>query len=74
SFEPLACECLVGGDASLSVRVFDRESGRVDLMVIGIAIDQLKTHQDVLALINELRDDLGIIRMSHLDTEPSSQA
>lgn len=74
SFEPLACECVIGADASLSVRIYDRESGRVDLMVIGIALDQVKTQHDVLALINELRDELGSVGMNPLDIEPSSQA
>lgn len=73
-FEPLACECIIGADASLSVRIYDQESGRVDLMVIGIAIDQIKTQHDIQALINELRDELGSIGMSPLDTQPSPQA
>lgn len=73
-FDPLACECVIGADASLSVRIYDRESGRVDLMVIGIALDKVKTHQDVVALINELRDELGSVGTHLLDGEPSLQA
>ncbi|PHN20658.1 DUF1652 domain-containing protein [Pseudomonas sp. ICMP 561] len=74
SFEPLACECVISADASLSVRIYDRESGRVDLMVIGIALDQVKTQHDVLSLISELRDELNSVGMNPLDVAPSSQA
>jgi len=56
-FAPLACECVLG-DVSLSVRVYDRETGRVDLMVTGIALSDLQQHDDVQRLVEELRDEL----------------
>ncbi|HEX8595783.1 MAG TPA: DUF1652 domain-containing protein [Pseudomonas sp.] len=73
SFEPMACECALCADGSLTVRVFDRESGRVDLVVTGIAVDVLKTHADVRTLIEELRDELASVAMG-FDLGQSSQA
>ncbi|NVZ66010.1 DUF1652 domain-containing protein [Pseudomonas gingeri] len=62
-FAPLACECVLD-DASLSVRVYDRETGRVDLMVAGIALSDLQQREDVLRLIDELRDELACNALS----------
>jgi hypothetical protein len=73
SFEPMACECVICSDSSLTVRVFDRDSGRVDLVVTGIAVDTLKTHDDVHTLIDELRDELASVSVG-LDIEQRSQA
>ncbi|WP_248745964.1 DUF1652 domain-containing protein [Pseudomonas sp. MWU12-2037] len=56
-FAPLACECLLG-EASLSVRVYDPESGRVDLMVTGIALNLLHRREGALRLLEELREEL----------------
>jgi hypothetical protein len=74
SFIPLACECVIGADASLTVRIFDRESGRVDLMVSGVAVNTLKTRQDVADLVSELRDELIAVTAPRPAIEPSSQA
>ncbi|KPA87539.1 Protein of unknown function (DUF1652) [Pseudomonas asplenii] len=57
-FAPLACDCVLG-DASLSVRVYDRESGRVDLMVAGIALGGLRQREDAVRLLKELQDELA---------------
>jgi hypothetical protein len=73
SFEPMACECVVCSDGSLTVRVYDLASGRVDLVVTGIAIDTLKTHEDVRRLIEELRDELASVSTGS-DFGQSSQA
>lgn len=74
SFEPMACECVIGADASLTVRIYDRDTGRVDLMVTGIGVDKVKTQQDVADLITELKDELATVGMRRPDVEPSSQA
>lgn len=73
SFEPLACECIIGADASMTVRIYDRDSGRVDLMVTGIAVDKVKTQHDVAELISELRDELTSIGTGRPGTESFSQ-
>ncbi|WP_445177936.1 DUF1652 domain-containing protein [Pseudomonas sp. McL0111] len=59
SFAPLACECLVTGEHSLTVKLFDPESGRVDLVISGLDLGSLRTPEAVDALIDELRYELG---------------
>ncbi|NWA04179.1 DUF1652 domain-containing protein [Pseudomonas gingeri] len=68
-FAPLACECVLG-DASLSVRVYDRQTGRVDLMVAGIALSDLQQREDALRLIDELRDELACNTLSRSAEKP----
>ncbi|WP_426118118.1 DUF1652 domain-containing protein [Pseudomonas sp. DSP3-2-2] len=70
SFTPMACECTVSPDGSLMVRIYDRDSGRVDLVVTGIAVDTLKSHDVVLTLIEELRDELTSVSMSSVLGQP----
>ncbi|KAA0945615.1 MULTISPECIES: DUF1652 domain-containing protein [unclassified Pseudomonas] len=55
---PLNCEFTLCRDASLTLKVFDAESGRVDLVVTGISINKLKNPQDVENMIEELRYEL----------------
>jgi len=74
SFQPLACECVTSADGSLTVRIFDRATGRVDLMVTGIAMSTVKTLEDVAVLVEELRDELATVSVSHPELQPSSQA
>lgn len=56
-FAPLACECVLG-EASLSVRVYDPETGRVDLMVTGISLSVLHQREGALRLLDELLEEL----------------
>ncbi len=58
SFEPLACECDVHPGPSLTVRIYDPYSDRVDLVVTGLRLERLMTSRDVDALIEELRYEL----------------
>ena len=74
SFQPLACECVICADGSLTVRIFDSATGRVDLMVTGIAMSTVKTLEDVAVLVEELRDELATVSVSHPELQPSSQA
>ncbi|WP_447775584.1 DUF1652 domain-containing protein [Pseudomonas chlororaphis] len=57
-FAPLACAFSTGSDSTLTLRVFEPESGRVDLVVTGIDPRTLATEADVLAMIEELRYEL----------------
>ncbi|MGN7740986.1 DUF1652 domain-containing protein [Pseudomonas sp. 22526] len=57
-FAPLACAFSTGSDATLTLRVFEAESGRVDLVVTGIDPRTLATEADVLAMIEELLYEL----------------
>jgi hypothetical protein len=58
SFSPLACECLVDGDHSLTVKLYHPGSGEVDLVISGLKLDALRTPESVEALIDELRYEL----------------
>ncbi|QTT89516.1 DUF1652 domain-containing protein [Pseudomonas chlororaphis] len=67
-FAPLACAFSTGSDSTLTLRVFEPESGRVDLVVTGIDPRALATEADVLAMIEELLYELrsNSISLVHL--------
>lgn len=58
SFSPLACDCSVTGDQSLTVKLYHPVSGQVDLVVTGLSVAKLRTPESVAALIEELRYEL----------------
>lgn len=58
SFSPLACECSVDGDHSLTVKLYHPVSGEVDLVISGLKLDELRTPESVQALVDELRYEL----------------
>lgn len=58
SFSPLACDCSVTGDQSLTVKLYHPVSGQVDLVVSGLNAATLKTSEAVMALVEELRYEL----------------
>lgn len=59
SFLPQRCQCTQAQDQSLTVRVFDRTSDRVDLTVTGISAQQLNSSRAISNLIAGLRADLA---------------
>lgn len=58
SFSPLACECSVTGEHSLTVKLYHPVSGQVDLVVSGLNMATLQRAESVAALIEELREEL----------------
>ncbi|MHC8314142.1 DUF1652 domain-containing protein [Pseudomonas sp. LB3P31] len=58
SFSPLACECSLTGDSSLTVKLYHPTSGQVDLVVSGLSVVNLRTPDAVAALVEELRYEL----------------
>ncbi|MCF4994704.1 DUF1652 domain-containing protein [Pseudomonas syringae] len=58
SFSPLACECEVSGEHSLTVKLYHPVSGQVDLVVSGLSLDALRSAQAVAGLVEELRYEL----------------
>ncbi|MEX3777116.1 DUF1652 domain-containing protein [Pseudomonas sp. MYb118] len=58
SFSPLACECSISGDHSLTVKLYHPVSGQVDLVISGLNIAKLQSAESVSALIEELRYEL----------------
>jgi hypothetical protein len=63
SFAPLACECLVDGDQSLTVKLYHPMSGQVDLVISGLKLSALRTAEAVEALVEELRYELESISL-----------
>lgn len=75
ALSPLTCEFTLCRDASLTLKVFDAESGRVDLVVTGISVNKLQTPQEVEKMVDELRYDLqsntvGKLRLDDLPLRP----
>ena len=64
SFSPLACECNVTGDHSLTVKLYHPVSGQVDLVVSGLSVAMLRTPEAMAALIEELRYELESIGLN----------
>ncbi|VVM71223.1 hypothetical protein PS662_01812 [Pseudomonas fluorescens] len=58
SFAPLACECTLTGDHSLTVKLYHPVSGQVDLVVSGLSVTTLGTPDALQALVEELRYEL----------------
>lgn len=57
-FAPLSCSCTDNADGSLMVKVFDAATGRVDLLVTGIAVKKLTNSRAISNLIAELRAEI----------------
>ncbi|KPA90658.1 MULTISPECIES: DUF1652 domain-containing protein [Pseudomonas] len=57
-FLPLRCQCTVAPDSSLTVKVFDEPTGRVDLLVTGISSNTLTSARAIANLVAELRAEL----------------
>ncbi|MCW8278748.1 DUF1652 domain-containing protein [Pseudomonas sp. PCH199] len=58
TFSPLACECNVTGDHSLTIKLYHPASGQVDLVVSGLNVATLQSPESVAVLIEELRYEL----------------
>ena len=58
TFSPLACECNITGDHTLTIKLYHPVSGQVDLVVSGLNVTLLQTPESVAALIEELRYEL----------------
>lgn len=58
SFSPLACECTLTGEHSLTVKLYHPVSGQVDLVVSGLNITTLGHPEAQRALVEELRYEL----------------
>jgi len=58
SFSPLACECTLTGEHSLTVKLYHPVSGQVDLVVSGLNVTTLGSPEARQALIEELRYEL----------------
>jgi len=66
ALSPLTCEFTLCRDASLTLKVFDADSGRVDLVCTGISVNKLQTPQEVEKMVDELRYELQSNTMGKL--------
>ena len=57
-FAPLSCDCRVNSEGLLTIRVFEPESGRVDLLLTGVSPQGLNSIRAISNLIGELRTEL----------------
>ena len=69
SLSPLTCEFTLCRDASLTLKVYDADTGRVDLVVTGISTNRLQTPQDVEKMVEELRYELQSNNMGNVTLE-----
>ncbi|QXI25773.1 DUF1652 domain-containing protein [Pseudomonas vanderleydeniana] len=60
SFLPMRCQCSMGADESLTVKVFDAKNERMDLMVTGICASKLDSSRAISELVAKLRHDLQV--------------
>lgn len=67
---PLACSFSNAGDGTLTLRVFEPASGRVDLVVTGLSARALQSEADVQKIIAELLYELGSNSLGQLDLAP----
>ncbi|MGY2172050.1 DUF1652 domain-containing protein [Pseudomonas gingeri] len=58
-FLPLRCQCTVDQDSSLTVKVFDSQTGKVDLLVTGISSRALTSARAISNLMGQLRGELS---------------
>ena len=58
-FLPLSCSCTVNPDEhSLTIKVTDPASGRVDLMVTAVSTNDLTSGREIAKLVQELRSEM----------------
>ncbi|WP_408600489.1 DUF1652 domain-containing protein [Pseudomonas sp. PLMAX] len=58
-FLPLACTCTVNPDGSLMIKVFDAETGRVEMLVTAVSTADLTSSRSIANLIGELRGEMA---------------
>lgn len=57
-FQPLSCACTVNPDGSLRIKVFERSTGRIDLLITGVSPAQLTSVRAISNLIGKLRTEM----------------
>lgn len=66
-FRPLSCTCTISPDGSLTIKVYEPSSGRVDLLVTGISVSNLTSSRALANLIGELRTEIAARPLSFRD-------
>ena len=63
-FLPLSCTCTVNPGGTLTIRVYEPSTGRVDLLVTGIPSANLTSSRALANLIAELRSEIASCQAS----------
>jgi hypothetical protein len=58
-FPARKCDCIPSAQGLLQIKVYDPESGRVDLLLNGVSPEHLVTIRDISNFIGELRTEMS---------------
>jgi hypothetical protein len=58
-FQPFSCTCTVNPDGSLMIKVYDAETGSVELLVTVVSTADLTSSRSIANLIGELRSEMA---------------
>jgi hypothetical protein len=58
-FSPLNCNCTITAQGHLQIKVYEADSGRVDLLLNGVSPEHLVTIRDISNFIGELRTEMS---------------
>jgi hypothetical protein len=73
-FLPLSCTCTISPDGSLTIKVYEASSGRVDLLVTGVSVSELTSSRALANLIAELRSEIAACQGSFRKTAQNSSS
>lgn len=57
-FDPLRCSCTEDAGGALTIKVFEPDSGRVDLLLRGVSTESLTSMRAISNFIGELRVEM----------------
>lgn len=66
AFRPLSCDCALSADGTLTIKLYEVCSGRVDLLVTGVHSSNLASSSAITKLIEELRSEIAACQGSLL--------
>ena len=66
AFRPLSCDCTLSADGTLTIKLYEPCSGRVDLLVTAVRGDFLASSSALSTLIEELSFEIAACRRSFL--------
>ena len=74
AFLPFGCDCELQQDGSLTIKIYDKATGTVELIVTGIAAQGLHSTRHAANLVAELRSELQVVKSICAMPEPNSSA
>lgn len=73
-FLPLSCTCTFSPDGSLTIKVYEPSTGRVDLLATGVSVSELNSSRALANLIAELRSEIATCQPSFRETALKSSS